>query len=189
MHKKLKLSYNAPAVLTFVLLCFAATLLGEVTEGRSTLLFFSVYGGPLTSPMTWLRLFTHVLGHSGWEHFFGNAMMLLLLGPMLEEKYGSATMVKVILLTAVVTGLMHDLFWGGTALCGASGVAFACVLLASFTAFKAGEIPLSFILVAVMYIGREVVSGLTVQDNVSNITHILGGAVGSGVGYALNRKK
>ncbi|MEG1491724.1 MAG: rhomboid family intramembrane serine protease, partial [Oscillospiraceae bacterium] len=115
-----------------------------------------------------------------------NALFLLLLGPMLEEKYGSAAIVKVIIITAFVSGIIHCILWDNSMLCGASGVVFACIILSSFTAFKGGEIPLSFILVAVIFIGREIYSGITVQDNVSNLTHVLGGAVGSVSGYFLN---
>lgn len=187
--KKLKISYNAPVTLSFVLLCFVVTIVGVFTNGRSTVLLFSTYKGSLTNPLVYLRLFTHVLGHSGLEHFIGNAMYLLLVGPMLEEKHGAYTMIKIILLTAFVTGIVHCMFWGDYSLCGASGVVFAYIILSSFTAFKEGEIPMSFILVAFLYIGQEIYNGIALRDNVSNITHILGGLVGSFAGYSLNRKK
>ena len=61
--------------------------------------------------------------------------------------------------------------------------------MSSFTSFKEGEIPLTFILVAVLYIGQQIVQGITVNDNVSNMAHIIGGIVGGAIGYALNRKK
>ena len=187
--KKLRITYNAPVMLTFVLLCFAATLLGVLTGNMLTGLLFSVYRSSWANPLTYLRLFTHVLGHAGFEHFIGNATFLLLLGPMLEEKYGSRTMLKVILLTAGVTGLAHCLFWGNSSLCGASGVVFACILLSSFTEFREKEIPLSFILIAVLFIGQEIYKGIAIDDNISNLTHILGGAVGGVYGYLLNRRK
>lgn len=98
-------------------------------------------------------------------------------------------MLKVITLTALVTGIIHFLIWGNSALCGASGVVFACIVLSSFTAFKEGEIPLSFILVAILFIGKEIYNGVFIQDNISNFTHILGGVVGSVSGYFLNKKQ
>lgn len=189
MKKKLKITYNSPVILTFVILCFAVTILGIITAGISTRLFFSVYRCSLANPLAYIRVFTHVLGHSGIEHFIGNAMYLVLLGPLLEEKYGSKAMIKVILITAVVTGVIHCLLWGNYALCGASGVVFACILLSSFAAFKAGEIPLSFIIVAVLFIGQEVYSAIFVQDNISNLTHIVGGIVGSICGFEMNKGK
>lgn len=189
MKKKIRVSFNAPVVLSFVLLCLCATVAGVVTKHASTQLLFSVYRSSLLNPLTYVRWFTHVLGHGGYDHFIGNAMYLLLMGPMLEEKYGAKVILKVIVFTALVTGVIHCALWGGAALCGASGVVFAFIVLSSFTAFKEGEIPLTFILVVVLFIGKEFYNGFTVIDNVSNLTHILGGVVGSVAGYSLNRKK
>ena len=114
---------------------------------------------------------------------------ILLLGPMLEEKYGSVRLALVMALTAVVTGVINNLLFGNTALCGASGIVFAFILLTSFTSFKDGEIPLTFILVAVIYLGQQIVDGITVRDNISNLSHILGGVVGGAAGYIMNRKR
>ena len=73
------------------------------------------------------------------------------------------------------------------ALCGASGVVFAFILLSSFTSFKEGEVPLTFILVALLFVGQEIVQGLMVVDNVSNMAHIVGGMVGAALGFKLNK--
>jgi GlpG protein len=107
---------------------------------------------------------------------------------MLEEKYGSVELVEVIGITAVVTGVTNYIFFGNVALCGASGVVFSFIILASFTGFKEGEIPLTFILVAVIFIGQQLYEGIAFQDNVSNMAHIVGGVVGAVIGYRLNRK-
>ena len=134
------------------------------------------------------RFITHVFGHAGWEHFIGNATYLLLLGPVLEEKYKSRTLIEIIIITALVTGIINYIFFPNIALCGASGIVFAFIILASFTGFKDGEIPLTFILVATIYIGQQIYDGITVNDNVSQMAHITGGLVGSITGYILNKK-
>ncbi len=188
MKKKLKISYNSPVILTFVLICLVVLIIDGLTMGRSTNLLFMTYHSSLANPMTYLRFFTHVLGHSGWSHFINNAAYLLLLGPMLEEKYGSQTLIEIIVITALVTGLVNYIFFPGVGLCGGSGVVFAFIILASFTGFKEGEIPLTFILVAIIYIGQQIIEGITVTDNISNMAHIVGGAVGAVLGYLLNKK-
>lgn len=185
----LKITFNSPVILTFVALCFIVTLIGVITGGTITQQFFMTYHSSLASPLTYLRLFTHVLGHSGWQHFIGNASYLLLLGPMLEEKYGSKILVEIILITAVITGIVNYIFFPHVALYGASGVVFAFIILASFTGFRNGEIPVTFILVAIIYIGQQVYEGVTVTDDISNMAHIIGGLVGSFVGYNLNKKR
>jgi GlpG protein len=186
--KKLKITFNSPLVLCFVLACSAATLLDALTGGSSTSLLFSTHSASLSDPLMYLRLFTHVLGHSGLDHLMGNMAMILLLGPALEEKYGWKILLTLILATALITGIIHNLLFPGSALLGASGVAFAFVLLTSFTAFREGEIPLTFILVALIYLGQQIWDAVTVRDNVSNLTHIIGGLIGGGAGYLLNMK-
>lgn len=189
LNRKLRITFNAPVTLGFVFLCFVATLAGIMTGTKSTMAIFMTYHSSLRNPLTYIRFFTHIFGHSGWEHFIGNASFLLLLGPMLEEKYGSKEMIEVIAITAVATALINYIFFINVALCGASGVVFAFIILASFTGFKAGEIPLTFILVAVIFIGQQVYQGIVVMDNISNMAHIVGGIVGACIGYMLNRRE
>ena len=138
--------------------------------------------------MTYVRFVTHIFGHSGWSHFIGNASYLLLLGPMLEEKHGSKELIEVISITAVITGIVNYIFFWNVGLCGASGVVFAFIILASFTGFKEGEIPFTFILVAAIFIGQQVYEGIAVHDDISNMAHIVGGIVGAVIGYLLNKK-
>ena len=164
-------------------------ILNFVTRGFTNQAFFTVYRSSLLSPMTYVRFFGHVLGHAGWDHFFGNITLILVVGPLLEEKYGSSNLLFVILATALTTGLVHFIFFPGVGLLGASGVVFALILLSSFTCMKEGEIPLTFILVAVIYIGQQVYDGIFVRDNISNLTHILGGVVGAALGYVMNKNK
>lgn len=72
---------------------------------------------------------------------------------------------------------------------GASGVVFALILLSSITSMKNGSIPITFILVAVIYIGQQVYQGIFVRDNVANLSHIIGGIIGAWLGFILNRKR
>ncbi len=170
----------------FVLVSLLILILNILTGGNSNRLLFMTYHSPLKNPLTWLRFMTHVLGHSGWTHYIGNMSYILLLGPMLEEKYGAGRVLKVIGITAIVTAVVNYLLFPSVALCGASGVVFAFILLVSFTNVRAGEIPLTVILVALVFIGQQVYEGVFLRDNVSNLSHILGGMVGAVAGYKLN---
>lgn len=187
--KKWKITYNAPVTLTFVLICMVVTILGAITMEASTRALFMTYHDSLKNPLTYIRFFTHVFGHSGWGHFIGNASYLLLLGPMLEEKYGAQSLIVVMGITAVVTALVNYIFFWNVALCGASGVVFAFILLASYTGFQAGELPLTSILIAIIFLGQQVVDGIAIRDNISNMAHIVGGIVGAVLGYYLNKKQ
>ena len=106
-----RIHYNTPVVLTFFFLSLAALLLGALTGGWTTQAFFSVYRSPLTDPLGYVRLFGHVLGHAGYEHFAGNMLLFLVIGPPMEEKYGSKVLLTGILLTALISGLLQCIFF------------------------------------------------------------------------------
>jgi membrane associated rhomboid family serine protease len=108
-----------------------------------------------------------------------------LIGPILEEVYGSGALLIMILITAFVTGVLNVLFFS-SGLLGASGVVFMMILLASFTNFSRGEVPLTFILVLILFLGRELFDsfgGEAANGNISKFAHIVGGFIGSLFGF------
>ncbi len=177
-----KIKYNAPVILTFTIIAFIVMILGYITNGQSTEKFFMIYRSSLSNPLLYLRFFTHILGHTNLEHFVGNFTIILLVGPMLEEKYGSKNLCVMIMLTAFITGLINVIFFS-SALLGASGIAFMFILLSSFANSTEGTIPLTLILVATIYLGNEIISGIVSADNISQLTHVVGGICGCGLGY------
>ena len=188
MGKKFFIQYNSPVVLTFAVLSLAAVMLGSFTDHASTLAVFSVYRSSFTDPLAYIRVFLHVLGHYNFEHFFNNFLILLLVGPMLEEKHGWKNILYLIIFTAFVTGIVQILFFD-TVLLGASGIVFMFMILAGFSNLSRGRIPLTLILVVVIFLGREFVWGFTLEDSISRITHIVGGICGAVLGLFLNRKE
>ncbi|HIS52575.1 MAG TPA: rhomboid family intramembrane serine protease [Candidatus Onthomonas avicola] len=184
-----KIQYNSPVILTFALLSLGVLFLGIWTGGQSTALCFSVYRAPLTDPLTYLRFFTHVLGHSGYSHYIGNMTLLLVIGPPMEERYGSRTLLELMVATAFLSGLVQFLCFPGTALLGASGIVFMLIILSSLAGAEKGRIPLTLILVYVIYIGGEIADGVLQADNVSQLTHIIGGTCGAVFGLSLRRGK
>ena len=171
------------------LLCAAAYVVSALTGGQSNRMLFSVYRFRPTDVLGYVRLVGHVLGHGSVEHLVSNMMFVLILGPMLEEKYGGANLAFVILATALVTGLVNVIFFPRVALLGASGVVFAMILLSSFAGRTDDAIPLTLILVAALYLGMEIYDMIAVQDNVSQLAHVIGGLVGAGLGFALTGRK
>ena len=187
--KKSRITFNSPAILGYTLICFAALVLNQITGGFTNQRFFSVYRSSLTDITTYIRFFGHAIGHAHWSHFVGNFTLILVVGPLLEEKYGTQDIVCIIASTALITGLANFILFPGVRVLGASGVLFALILLSSFSSFKEGTIPLTFILVAFLYIGKDLYSAMFVRDNVSNFSHILGGLVGAFLGYNIRPKK
>lgn len=180
---KTKVTYNSPVILSFAILSLIVLILSKVTMGVTNMLLFGVYRSSPLNPLTYIRLFGHVLGHANFEHYFSNMMYFLLLGPAIEEKYGSADTVLMIAITAVLTGIIHIILFPNSMLLGASGVVFCFIVISSMTGFKNGNIPLTLILVVILYLGQEVYSAFFVNDNVSQLTHIVGGIVGCAFGF------
>jgi len=187
--------YNAPVSLTFSLISLGALVLGFLTSQTTTALLFSVHSDMRADDiLSWLRLFTHVLGHKDWEHLMSNLAFLLLLGPILEEKYGSGKVLIMTAITALVTGLLHvllgalGLFSEPTSLLGASGIVFMFILLTSFTNIRSGEIPLTFVAIVTIYLVKELIEAFK-PGEVSHFAHIIGGALGSLFGFFFTPKK
>ena len=177
----MKITYNAPVVLSFALLCVAVLAIDGIFFPSSRFLtshFFSVGGTfQFTNPLNYISIFGHAVGHSGWSHLIGNFTFILLLGPLLEEKYGSKPLLLMMFLTALVTGILNVVFFS-TGLLGASGIVFMFIILSSITNMRRGQIPLTFILVMALYVGQELLK-LFEENNISEFAHIVGGICGA----------
>lgn len=184
-----KLQYNSPVILSFFFLSLAALGLNRLTGGWTNAHLFSVYRSSLADPLFYVRLVCHVLGHSGWAHFIGNMLLLLVVGPPLEEKYGSGTLLTGMVITAVISGVLQCAFFPGSALLGASGIVFMLIMLSSLAGMRSGRIPVTLLLVAALYLGQQVYDILFVQDSVANFMHIVGGVCGTGFGFAVGKNR
>jgi membrane associated rhomboid family serine protease len=181
-----RIQYNAPVTLSFALLALCVLVLAHFTGGQTNQWFFSVYRAPVTDPLLYIRMFGHVLGHADVGHYFNNFVIILLVGPMLEEKYGGKPMVIMMVITALVTGFLFMAF-SEYAMLGASGIVFMMMLLSSFANWQKGRIPLTLILALAIFIGREVFAGVDASGNISHMTHIIGGICGAVFGFVFKR--
>ena len=177
-----KVHCNRPVVLTFALIATVVTLVNLI-PGRPLDPFFALGGNfSFVNPFDYLTLFTHTLGHANFLHLLSNMTFLLLLGPILEEKYGSKTLLLMMGITALVTSICYLLLFDN-GLLGASGIVFMCITLVSLVNMQDGKIPITFILVFLIFIGQEVFHSF--QDNqISEFAHIAGGLCGSAFGFA-----
>ena len=185
--RKITVDFNAPFTLTFTFAACLATIVGGFSDGAARTLF--MVGAPMDwgNPFDYIRLFSYILGHADWTHFAGNFTLILLVGPILEEKYSTRRIVIMTLVTAVITGLLHAVFSSG-GLMGASGIAFMLILLSSLTNLKTGSLPLTFVIVALLYGGNEIYMAITQQDNISQFAHLAGGVMGAIFGFFLRGK-
>lgn len=180
---KLRITYNAPVVLTLTLVAAVVYVLTHTVGSLAP--WFAAYP-EFGDARTYAGLVTHVLGHRDWEHLLSNFMLILLIGPILEERHGSSRLLFMIVVTALVTG-GANLVFGSNVLLGASGVAFMMILLASMANVRGGEIPLTFVAIAVIYMGGEIIRSLS-NDQISHMAHLIGGGVGGTFGFLWARR-
>ena len=180
----MKLKYNAPVSITFAFVCTAVLTLELYFYPGIVDTLFTAEGSlefEMNSLKSYVRILTHIFGHQNWDHLISNMMLILLLGPILEEKYKSVNLLWMIFITALINGLINGLFFP-TALIGASGIAFMMILLVSFANIKWGEIPLTFFLVLLLYLTREFLA-IKNGDEISQMSHIVGGLCGAIFGF------
>lgn len=174
--------YNSTLILSFFFISFAVLILKIVTGGFTNDLLFSTYRSSFLNPLTYIRLVTHVFGHQDWKHFSNNFIYILLIGPIIEEKYGTSELLNMMLITALAIGVFHLIFGKGKIL-GASGIVFMLIVLSSFANIQAGKIPITLVLIFIFYIVNEILDGLFKKDNVSHVAHILGAICGCVFGF------
>ena len=177
-------SYNSVVILSFFFISLFALVLNTLTKGKSNRKLFSSEDSSLLNPLTYIRLVTHIFGHANWEHFMSNFMYILLIGPMIEEKYGSINLIKMIILTAVATGVINMLSSKKKIILGSSGIAFMLIILSSLVNIKSGKIPITLILIILCYLTTEIKAGLfNKKDNISHMSHLIGAICGGIYGY------
>ena len=90
---------------------------------------------------------------------------------------------------ALITGILNNVLFPNVALCGASGIVFMLIVLSSVTSVKSGKLPLTLVLVLIIYLGAEVYNAIMVTDSISQFTHIIGGICGSIFGLFSDKNK
>jgi len=180
----MKLKYNAPATLTFALASTIILLIDQYIMPGMIEALFTAEGSrtfQFDEIPAYVRMFTHVFGHAGWDHLLSNLTLILLLGPILEEKYTTKSVAWMIVFTALVNGLVNALLFESS-LMGSSGITFMMILMVSFANIKTGEFPLTALLVVGLYLVKEVLA-IFRYDDISQISHIIGAACGAVFGF------
>ena len=171
--------YNAPVTLTFFLISFGVLILSWITRGKSNYLFSSERAS-LLNPFTYIRLFTNILGHRDFVHFSNNFLKILLLGPMIEEKYGSMNLLAMILITAFITAVINFII-GKYRIMGASNIVFMLIALSAFVNMS-DRIPLTLVFIILFYFIDEV-RQLFNKDGVAHYGHLTGAVCGVLFGF------
>jgi len=186
MTKVTKLHYNSPLILTFSFLCIVCYYLLDFLQSLNSPFFVLRSSFSFVKISDYSSVFLYVLNHANPEHLFGNLTFILLLGPILEEKYGRKKLFYMIVVTTLATAILNIIFFN-TGLIGASGIVFMLIILISFVNVEDGRVPLTFIMVFVLFISKEVYASFE-NDQISQFAHIIGGILGAIFGFT-NKSK
>ena len=176
----MKISFVSRGTLLLALFSLIGMLALQFLPNSSQ--FFILDGiSHFTSWKWYLSNFTYIFGHIDSLHLIGNLSIILLLGPLIELKFGMKQMLLMTLVTALLTAILHTLLWDN-GLLGASGIAFMYIVLSSLLNSRGKEIPFTFILIVLLYLGQEIYSSFQ-KDNISHFAHLFGGAMGAFWGF------
>ena len=184
-----RIAYNSPVILSFTLIAGAVFIADQMTgQGLIKPMLSASPYFMILSPMSYVRLFSYTVVHQNWVHLSDNFMIILLVGPLLEEKYGSLSIFIMMLLTAFLASIIN-IFLVNAIMIGASGIVFMFIVLSSFTNlnYRYNGIPLTFILVASIFMSNEFL-GTLAKDNIAHFAHIAGGICGALFGSMINQR-
>ena len=174
-----KFQYNATVILSFFFVCLIILIIDKIMRGKfSTMFFSSGRNDFLLNPLTYFKLVSHSLGHSNWDHLYSNFLKILLIGPLIEEKYGSYQLLIMMIITSLIIGIINRLFSKNRIL-GASGIAYMLIVLCSFVNIEDGKIPLTLVLILLFFVVDEIINLLRrKKDGVSHLGHVTGAICG-----------
>jgi membrane associated rhomboid family serine protease len=181
----MKITFNAPFTVLFSLVAVAMYFLFQA-DGSIPRIFMLEGDLQLTNWKWYVSLVGYTLGHGSISHLIGNISIILLLGPFVEKRYGTKRLFIMLSITGIVTALVHVMFWDHR-LIGASGIVFMLFVLSSLIDMRGNEIPITFILIALLFIGQEIVQSFD-DDRISQFAHISGGVMGAIFGFMYRSK-
>ena len=175
--------YNSVVILSYFFISLGVFVLNYFSHDNLNKKLFSCYRSSIFNPLTYVRMVTYIFGHKDFNHFINNFLYILLIGPMIEEKYGSFNLIIMILITAIVSAFISMIISKRDRLLGASGIVYMLIVLSSFVNFEAGKIPITLVLICILYVVGEIRDGLFKKDNVSHFGHLMGALCGGVFGF------
>lgn len=182
----LRVSYDAPVTLTFVIISTIIFLLSFflAKAGKADGLV-KIFTSPtaqtgalpfiVKQPLSYLRLLVYIFGTDQANALFTNLILIMLLGPAMEERYGSVIIGIMIFVSALFSGVLNACFCESS-LVGAVPVVSMMIFLNAFMSFSKKKFPLSFAAVMIFFIVIQVFSG---AGAIRIIICIAGGLCGS----------
>ncbi|MCO5260845.1 MAG: rhomboid family intramembrane serine protease [Crocinitomicaceae bacterium] len=170
----MKITFNSPFILGFTILASFILTLSYSIGGHLSIL--TLNGNfDYQNWQFYMGLLLYPLSHSGISHLVSNFSVILLIGPILEKQMGWQKLLMISSVTTIVIGITHVII-SDNGLIGASGLVFLYIVLVSLSDANNKEIPLTFILVVMLFLGQEILASFK-EDQISHLAHIGGGVM------------
>ena len=158
----LKVNLDSPVAIFFTGICILCFILDYfILKGKLTASLTSSPTNALgalpfeiKNPLSYLRIFFYAFGFESPAALITNLIFIMLLGPAIEERYGSIVIGIMMGVSVIFSGVLNSCFCS-TSLKGCSSIIFMLIFLNSFMSITKKKIPLSFIFVIVLYIIKE----------------------------------
>lgn len=191
---KISILYDAPVTVTFALIVIFVFLVdGAIFKGELSskyLLAPTAVNGEnpfsFKAPLSYVQMLFHVVASVEQTTLLSNVIIILLLGPFLEEKYGSVIIGLMMVLSALLSGVLNASFClAGTS--GADSIVFMFVLLNSYLSVSKKKIPLSAVIVLILFISGEFFAK-NPNGFIGILVNIAGGLCGSLLAFLTSPK-
>ena len=164
MKKKLKLKfqYDSPVMLTFAFIALIIFILDTFAfKGKLKEVWLvtpTAAGGQFpfafSDYRSIIRLFIHVFGYDQSSVLVCNLIFILLLGPQMEDRYGSVIIGIMIFVSSLFSGVLNACFCKN-AVCGAEPVVFMLILLWTMMHLSRSKVSASAIAVIALFVCME----------------------------------
>lgn len=177
----------APLTFTFAIASFLALVANALTRGQLHSLF-SAYFTAFSDPLMYARLLSKAFMHANFIHYLRNFSAILILGPIVERRFGSLRLLLMMAATSFITGIVHVSFTRDAMLMGASSITYMLIILACFVNVRERRVPIAALAVGLFYLAAEFWNALTLNDNIAHISHAIAVLCGLGFGYLMAGK-
>lgn len=182
---KINILFDSPVTTTFSVLAVLLFIIDSfIVKGKLSALFLTAptvaegaFAFNAADPLSYLRIIFHVFGSNNCSLLISNLIIISLLGPILEEKYGSVIIGIMMLLSSLLSGVLAGCFCK-TGISGADSIVFMMVLLNSYLSVSKKKIPLSSVIVLVLFIWGQFYADKS-NGLIGLLVNVAGGLCGS----------
>lgn len=166
MAKKnsLKFIFDSPVVLVFSVVSAVIFISDLILKLNLSEKIFECPGAKsvpafdFKSALSYVKLVIYPFGGENSTSFFLNIGFILLLGPVLEERYGSIMLALMIFITSLVGGVLTACA-STFGISGCGGIVFMMIILSVLSVFIKKQLPVSWIFIFALYLAFSLFSG------------------------------